>query len=106
MSSGLPFLDLNAQFRSIRDEIVNGVLKIFKTQRFILGPEVEAFEREIADWNSSKFAIACASGSDAVLLALMALEIDPGDEVITSPFTFVTTVSCIVRLGETSLRGY
>jgi dTDP-4-amino-4,6-dideoxygalactose transaminase len=96
-----PFLDLKAQFTSIEHEVVDSVLKTLKTQQFILGPEVEAFESEIAAWNSSRAAIACASGSDALLLALMALGIGPGDEIITTPFTFVATVTAIVRLGAT-----
>jgi dTDP-4-amino-4,6-dideoxygalactose transaminase len=96
-----PFLDLHAQFLSIKDEIIDGLLKTFETQQFILGPEVEAFENEIAAWNLSRAGIACASGSDAILLALMALEIAPGDEVITTPFTFVATVGAIARIGAT-----
>lgn len=96
-----PFLDLKAQFESIRGEITDRVLRLLEKQQFILGPEVEAFESEIAAWNSSRAAISCASGSDAVLLALMALEIGPGDEVITTPFTFVATVGSIARLGAT-----
>ena len=101
MDPAFPFLDLKAQFRSIEDEVVQSVLKTLEAQQFILGPEVEAFENEIAAWNSSRAAIACASGSDALLLALMALDIGPGDEVITAPFTFVATVTAIVRLGAT-----
>jgi dTDP-4-amino-4,6-dideoxygalactose transaminase len=96
-----PFLDLKAQFRSIEHEVVDRVLKTLNTQQFILGPEVEAFENEIAAWNSSRAAIACASGSDALLLALMALRIGSGDEVITTPFTFVSTVTAIARVGAT-----
>ncbi|MBV8552851.1 MAG: DegT/DnrJ/EryC1/StrS family aminotransferase [Acidobacteriaceae bacterium] len=95
----ISFLDLKAQFASIRDELTKRVLEVLESQRFILGPEVEAFEREIAAWNSSRAAVACASGSDALLLGLMALGICPGDEVITTPFTFVATVGSIVRLG-------
>jgi dTDP-4-amino-4,6-dideoxygalactose transaminase len=101
MEPAFPFLDLKAQFRSIEDEVVDSVLKTLKTQQFILGPEVEAFEHEIAAWNSSRAAIACASGSDAILLGLMALDIGPGDEVITTPFTFVSTVTAIARVGAT-----
>ncbi|MBV9265412.1 MAG: DegT/DnrJ/EryC1/StrS family aminotransferase [Acidobacteriaceae bacterium] len=95
----IQFLDLKAQYATIKNEITHAVLQCLETQRFIMGPEVEAFEREMATWNSSKSAISCASGSDALLLALMALEIGPGDEVITTPFTFVATVGAIVRLG-------
>jgi dTDP-4-amino-4,6-dideoxygalactose transaminase len=94
-----PFLDLKAQFASIGDEVTSRVVDVLKSQHFILGPEVEAFEKEIAAWNSSQSAVACASGSDALLLALMALEIGPGDEVITTPYSFVATVGCIARLG-------
>ena len=93
-----PFLDLKAQFDPIKDEIISSVLKTLESQRFILGPEVEAFEAEIAAEVSSAAAIGCASGSDALLLALMALNVGPGDEVITTPFTFVATVGAIVRL--------
>jgi dTDP-4-amino-4,6-dideoxygalactose transaminase len=93
------FVDLKAQFESIRDEVTSAVMRTLETQRFILGPEVEAFEREMEAWNASRHAIACASGSDAVLLALMGLGIGAGDEVITTPFTFVATVTAIVRLG-------
>jgi len=94
-----PFLDLKAQFDPIKDEIISSVVKTLESQRFILGPEVEAFESEFATAASSSAAIACASGSDALLLALMALNVGPGDEVITTPFTFVATVGSIVRLG-------
>jgi dTDP-4-amino-4,6-dideoxygalactose transaminase len=94
-----PFFDLAAQYDTIRDEVTEAVLRTLESQKFILGPEVAAFEKEIAEWNSSRFAIGCASGSDALLLALMALDIQPGDEVITTPFTFVATVGAIVRLG-------
>jgi dTDP-4-amino-4,6-dideoxygalactose transaminase len=94
-----PFLDLKAQFASISDEVTTRVLDVLNSQHFILGPEVEAFENEVAAWNSSQSAVACASGSDALLLALMALGIGPGDEVVTTPYTFVATVGCIARLG-------
>jgi dTDP-4-amino-4,6-dideoxygalactose transaminase len=96
-----PFVDLRAQFEPIREEIAAAVMRTLESQRFILGPEVEAFEKEIASWNGSDTAIACASGSDALLLALMALDIGPGDEVITTPFTFVATATAIIRLGAT-----
>ncbi len=95
----IPFLDLKAQFATIKGALTDAVLNVLESQRFILGPEVEAFEKEMASWNSSKAAVACASGSDALLLALMALEIGPGDEVITTPYTFVATVGSIARVG-------
>ena len=94
-----PFLDLKAQFEGIRDEVMQAVSATMQSQRFILGPEVEQFEREIAAYVGCQCAIACASGSDALLLALMALDIGLGDEVITTPFTFVATAGAIARLG-------
>lgn len=96
-----PFLDLQAQYDSIRDELTDAAQRTLASQKFINGPEVAAFEQEIAEWNGSRFAIGCASGSDALLLALMALDIGPGDEVITTPFTFVATLTAILRLGAT-----
>ncbi len=94
-----PFLDLKAQYAAIRDEVERAVCETLDSQQFILGPQVEAFEREIAQWNSSGAAIGCASGTDALLLALMALGVGPSDEVITTPFTFVATLTSILRLG-------
>jgi len=96
-----PFLDLQAQFESIRDEVMEAIAKTMQSQRFILGPDVQNLESEIAEYLGCKFAIACASGSDALLLALMALGVGPGDEVITTPFTFVATAGSIARLGAT-----
>ncbi|MGO9125748.1 MAG: DegT/DnrJ/EryC1/StrS family aminotransferase [Terriglobales bacterium] len=94
-----PFLDLKAQYRSIRAEIDAAIQRVMESQHFILGPEVESFEKEIAAYSQVRFGIACASGSDALLLALMALEVGPGDEVVTTPFTFVATCGAIARLG-------
>ena len=94
-----PFLDLQAQFQSIRDEVMDAIATTMQSQRFIFGPEVQNLESEIAKYVGCKFAIACASGSDALLLALMALGVGPGDEVITTPFTFVATAGSIARLG-------
>ncbi|HVB55648.1 MAG TPA: DegT/DnrJ/EryC1/StrS family aminotransferase [Candidatus Acidoferrales bacterium] len=93
------FLDLKAQFAEIREEIFAAVTGVLESQHFIFGPEVEAFEREISAHTGARFAIGCASGSDALLLALLALEIRPGDEVITTPFTFVATAGAIARIG-------
>jgi len=94
-----PFLDLQAQFRSIRAEVMDAVTAVLESQKCVLGPEVDAFEKEVADYVGARFAVSCASGTDALLLALMALKVGPGDEVITTPFTFVATVGSIVRLG-------
>src|SRR5690242_19993211 len=94
-----PFLDLKMQFSEIREEVVAAVNKVLESQVFILGPELDALERELKDYLQCGFAIACASGSDAILLALMALDLGPHDEVITTPFTFVATAGSISRLG-------
>jgi dTDP-4-amino-4,6-dideoxygalactose transaminase len=93
-----PFLDLKAQFAEIHDEIVDAVTRVIQSQHFILGPEVESLECEVAEYVGAKFAIGCGSGSDALLLALMAIGIEPDDEIITSPFTFGATAGSIARL--------
>jgi dTDP-4-amino-4,6-dideoxygalactose transaminase len=93
------FLDLNAQFDIIRHEVLAAVGRVIESQSFILGPEVDAFEKEIAAHLGARAAISCGSGSDALLLALMAVRVGPGDEVITSPFTFVATAAAVARLG-------
>jgi len=95
----VPLIDLVEQHAALRDEIQTAVGRVFDTQRFILGEEVAAFETEAADAIDARFAIGCASGTDALILALLALEIGPGDEVITTPFTFFATASCIERVG-------
>jgi dTDP-4-amino-4,6-dideoxygalactose transaminase len=94
----LQFLDLKAQFKEVRNEIVDAVTSVLESQHFILGPEVEELEREVAEYVGAKFAIGCASGSDALLLAQMALDVEPGDEIITTPFTFGATAGSIARL--------
>src|SRR5439155_9213321 len=94
-----PFLDLKAQFDDIKNEVMEAVSHVFEDQRFILGPEVEILENEIATLVGARAAVGCASGSDALLLSLKALGIGPGDEVITTPFTFVATVGSMARAG-------
>lgn len=96
--TSVPFLDLKAQFAEMRDEILDAVTRVLESQNFILGPEVEALEDEVAGYLGVRFAIGCGSGSDALLLAQMAIGIAPGDEVITSPFTFGATGGSIARL--------
>ena len=99
VSTTFPFVDLRAQYRAIKLQIDAAIERVMDSQHFILGPEVESFEREVANYCSSRFAVACASGSDALLLALMAFGVGPGDEVVTTPFTFVATAGAVVRLG-------
>jgi len=94
-----PFLDLKAQFAGIRNEVMAAVSRVMESQQFILGKEGEAFEREVAARVGVRAALGCASGSDALLLALQALGVGAGDEVITTPFTFVATAASIARLG-------
>lgn len=95
----VPFIDLVAQYQTIRDEVKEAVDEVFETQRFVLGEEVEQLEAEIADYCDARYAIGCASGTDALILSLIALGIGPGDEVITSPFTFFATAGAIHRVG-------
>ena len=95
----VPLLDLQAQYVSLQAIVRAAIARVFETQLFVLGPEVSALEKEIAAYCGTTEAVGCASGSDALLLALMALDVGPGDEVITTPFTFFATGSAITRLG-------
>lgn len=93
-----PFLDLKAEYAAMKAEIDAAVQKVLESQQFIMGPAVRELEAEVASLIGCRFALGCASGSDALLLALMALGVDSGDEVITAPFTFVATAGSIARL--------
>lgn len=93
------FLDLKAQFASIRDEVMDAVSRVMESQHFILGPEVALLEQELAAKLGAKYAVGCASGTDALILALHAAGIGPGDEVITTPFSFVATAGSIAYVG-------
>ncbi len=95
----VPLLDLKAQHQTIREQVLAALVRTVDSQRFILGDEVKKFEAEIAEYCGTKFAVGCASGSDALILALMALEIGPGDEVLTTPYTFFATAGAISRVG-------
>lgn len=95
----VPLLDLQAQYESIKEEVNTSVLEVMESQYFIMGKAVENFEQQVRDYCEADFAFGCASGSDALLLALMAIDLQPGDFVITSPFTFFATAGAIHRLG-------
>jgi dTDP-4-amino-4,6-dideoxygalactose transaminase len=103
MQPKIPLLDLNAQYRSIERDIQAAVSRVLATQQFILGPEVRELEREIAGYCQCSEGIGCASGSDALLLALMACGVGPGDEVITTPFSFFATAGSVARLGAKTI---
>lgn len=95
----IPMVDLVQQYKSIKKEINQEIDKVLQTGRFIMGPNVEEFNKEMADYTDTKYGIGCASGTDALQLSLMAIDIKPGEEVITTPFTFVATAEVIALLG-------
>lgn len=97
----VPLLDLVAQHEPMREEIHGVLRRLVDSQRFVLGEEVERLEEEIAAYCGTKYAVGCASGTDALLLAMMVLGIGQGDEVVTTPYSFFATVSTIVRAGAT-----
>ena len=95
----IPAVNLKAQFEPLRSELLAAIERIIDTQQFVLGSEVQALEDEVAAYSQAQYAIGCASGSDALLLALMALDVKAGDEIITTPFTFFATGGAVARLG-------
>jgi dTDP-4-amino-4,6-dideoxygalactose transaminase len=95
----IPMVDLKTQYHSLKDEIDRAVLDAIESGQFILGPNVAAFEQEAAAYLGAPYAVSCASGTDALHLAVLAADIGPGDEVITSPFTFIATAEAICYAG-------
>jgi dTDP-4-amino-4,6-dideoxygalactose transaminase len=95
----VPLLDLKAQHAAIRGDVERAMRRVVEEQSFILGPEVERFEAELARYTGAAHAIACASGTDALILALAACDVGPGDEVVTSPFSFFSSASCAYKVG-------
>jgi dTDP-4-amino-4,6-dideoxygalactose transaminase len=98
-SVGVPLLDLQAQYGPLREQILAAITRVCDSQRFIMGPEIEALERELASLIGVDHAVAVSSGTDALLLALMALDIGPGDEVVTTTYSFFATAGAVTRLG-------
>src|SRR5438067_8213716 len=99
MSTRIPLLDLQAQYRPLRDELLAAIARVCDSQRFIMGPEITALEEELARMLGIRYAIAVSSGTDAVLLALMTLDIKAGNEVVTTTYSFFATAGAVVRLG-------
>lgn len=95
----VPLLDLSGQYTPIRQEILDAVTRVCDSQRFILGPEVDAFESEFAGRLEVEHAVSMSSGTDALLAVLMAIGVGPGDEVITPTFSFFATAGCVSRTG-------
>jgi dTDP-4-amino-4,6-dideoxygalactose transaminase len=99
ISMQVPLLDLKAQYATIKDEVLQAISNVCESQYFALGPAVAQFEEKIAAYCGCKYAVGVSSGTDALLVSLMALDIEQGDEVITTPFSFFATAGSIIRVG-------
>lgn len=97
----IPFIDLKAQYQALKDPIQNRIQKVLDHGQFIMGPEVEELERELNKFTGTKHALACSSGTDAAIIAMMALGIGPGDEVICPAFSFIATAETVILVGAT-----
>ena len=97
----VPLLNLAALHAPLRDEVMAAIGRVVDSQKFIMGPEVKELERQVAEYSGTKFAVGCASGSDALFLALLAAGVGPGDRVATTPYTFFATAGSITRTGAT-----
>jgi dTDP-4-amino-4,6-dideoxygalactose transaminase len=97
--NNVPLLDLKAQFNQIRDDVYNALKEVIESQYFVLGPTVRQFEEKLESYTGAGHVVGCASGTDALILALAALDIGPGDQVVTTPFSFFSTASCAWKTG-------
>lgn len=95
----VPLLDLKAQYNSLKNELNEALIRTAESQIFILGPEVEAMEKEMSEYIGSKYSFGVSSGTDALLIALMAINIEPGDEVIIPTYSFFATAGVVSRLN-------
>ena len=99
----MEFIDLKIQFNKIEDKVTNSIQKVLHHGKYIMGPEVEKLENELSNYVGSKYCVSCSSGTDALLMSLLTIDIKPGYAVITTPFTFIATAEVITLLGATPI---